>query len=130
MEARFEKSEDVVIVHLKGRIRYESVDPFRVACMNYLKNEKVIFDLKDLNFVGSQGLGSFVQTMEELASQNERQLKFCSVSSEFQKIFQNSKVSDIQILDDAPQAQLAFRRSHPMPEFEERPEFPAIKVEC
>ena len=116
MEIRFEKTGEFVIVHLKGRMSYESVDPFHIACMEYLLNEKVIVNLAELSFVGSQGLSSFVKTMEELAAGNQRQIKFCAVASEFQKMFQNSEVRDIQILENAPQAQLAFQSVQVIPQ--------------
>ena len=48
MQARFAKLADVVVVELKGRLSFETTEPFRRTCMERLVSEKVVFDFFDV----------------------------------------------------------------------------------
>lgn len=102
MEAKVQHKEDVVVVNLKGFIDIETAKPFREACMKSIArlDKRIIFNLEGLNFVGSNGIIPFLQTLEELRSQSKMQMGFCKVSSEFQKIFSASPLNDIEIYED------------------------------
>ncbi len=76
--ARFLKDH----VHF-GCLDFESTAPFRKTCLERLLAEPVVFDLKNLNFVGSLGLTDFVDTLDHMARQSRRGVKFCGLSSEF-----------------------------------------------
>lgn len=90
MEARFEVRGEVLVVELKGRLDFETSEPFRKTCLERLIREKVVFDLKSLNFVGSLGLKDFVDTLDYMAQQSLPGIKFCGVSSEFRRLFDAS----------------------------------------
>lgn len=109
MEARVEKHGDVVVVHLIGCLDYETLDPFRTTCLEHLSKENVVFNLAHLNFVGSSGITSFVDAMVELKAVKKKNFKFCSVSSEFRRIFAASEVRDIEIFDSQQHACLSFQ---------------------
>jgi anti-anti-sigma factor len=101
MEAKVLKKNGVTVVNLKGFIDIETAEPFREACRKSLsKSEKVVFNLEGLNFVGSNGILPFVETLHDLCDQATVQIKFCSVSSEFQKIFKASPLRDVEIFND------------------------------
>lgn len=108
MKAKVQKSGDITIVDISGKISYENVDPFREKCLQNLGKDKLIFNLQNLNFVGSTGITQFVQTLGDLAQKNPEGLKLCRVSSEFEKIITSGEFSGIEIYDDAHQAYHSF----------------------
>ena len=104
MEAWIERSGDVVVVHLKGRVDYDSFEPFRQHCVSHLLKEKVIFNLKDLAFVGSIGITDFVETMTHMSKASTGGIKFASVGSEFRRIFEASEIVNLAIYDSTVRA--------------------------
>ena len=90
MKARIRKDGDVTVVSLVGRLDFETAEPFRETCQEMLINNKVVFNLQDLNFVGSSGIGAFVSTLKEFSKSNPVRPRFCNVKSEFQKIFRST----------------------------------------
>ncbi|MCB0364874.1 MAG: STAS domain-containing protein [Bdellovibrionaceae bacterium] len=109
MEAKFEEvGEAMMVVHLRGRIDLETIETF-VNCLDHLRNYEVIFNMRDLSFVGSNGITTFVDSMRDLAKRTTKAVKFCHVSSEFRRIFSATLAQDIEIHEDIYRAQLAFR---------------------
>lgn len=102
MKAKLSVKEDVVVVNLSGRINMEYTDLFHQACLNEIGNRgnKIIFNLKELSFVGSNGIMPFVDALSALAQKENKQLRFCGVGSEFKKIFAASPLSAVQILEN------------------------------
>ncbi len=102
MEAKVQRRNGVTVVNLKGFIDVETAIPFRDACIKSLgqANTKVVFNLEGLNFVGSNGIIPFVETLHDLCDQEAVQIKFCKVSAEFQKIFKASPLRDVEIFSD------------------------------
>ncbi len=90
MEASFAVSGGVVVVELKGRLDFETSEPFRRTCMERLVQEKVVFDLRNLSFVGSLGLKDFVETLGSMTQKSNLGVRFCGVSSEFRRLFEAS----------------------------------------
>lgn len=111
MKAQLSTVDDVVIVNLSGRINMEYTEPFREACLKEIprRSKKIIFNLKELSFVGSNGIMPFVRTLNDLAAQQETELRFCQVSSEFQKIFAASSLASVQIFDNQDSAVASLR---------------------
>lgn len=102
MEAKVHRKNGITVVNLKGFIDVETAQPFRDACLKSLGQEgaKVVFNLEGLNFVGSNGIIPFVETLHDLYDQTDAQIKFCKVSVEFQKIFKASPLRDVEIFND------------------------------
>jgi anti-anti-sigma factor len=111
MQAQLSIKDDVIIVNLSGRINMEYTEPFRDACLKVIpkRSKKIVFNLKELSFVGSNGIMPFVQTLNDLASLSETELRFCQVSSEFKKIFASSALANILILDSEDKAIASLR---------------------
>lgn len=110
MEAKFEEIEaDLMVVYLKGRIDLETIEPF-VGCLDHLKPYKVIFDMRELSFVGSNGITTFIDSMKSLAASSREGIKFCQVSSEFSRIFAASLAPVIEMHENLQTAKLAFKR--------------------
>jgi anti-sigma B factor antagonist len=100
MEARIRKDGDITVVDLSGRLDFESAEPFRETCHDLLSNSKVVFNLKDLSFVGSSGIGSFVNTLRDFSQNNPMAPRFCYVRTEFQKLFTANNDKDFKIFED------------------------------
>ena len=102
MKAKLSKVDDVVVVNLSGRINMEYTAPFRDACLRDIaqRSDKIVFDLKDLSFVGSNGIMPFVSTLNDLAALSTKELRFCGVGAEFKKIFAASPLAEIKIFDN------------------------------
>ena len=111
MKAELSTHGDVVIVSLSGRINMEYTETFREACLKEIggRANKIIFNLQQLSFVGSNGIMPFVGALTDLASNEEKELRFCGVGSEFQKIFAASPLAGIQILDSMDSAVASLR---------------------
>ncbi|MGE0764817.1 MAG: STAS domain-containing protein [Bdellovibrionales bacterium] len=115
MEAWIERSGDVVVVHLKGRVDYESTEPFRAHCARHLSQEKVVFNLQELSFVGSIGITDFVSTVTDLANGSQAGIKFAAMGNEFRRIFEASQMMRLEIYESTDRALLAFQGAEVSP---------------
>ena len=108
MEAKYDMRGEVVVVELKGRLNHEMSGAFRKTCLERLMSEKVVFDLRHLNFVGSLGLKDFVDTLDQLAQRSRTGIRFSGVSSEFRRLFEASGISALTIYDNTDKAVQSF----------------------
>lgn len=108
MEAKLFQDGEILIVHLKGRVDYDTVESFRKTCDNHLFRHKVVFDLSALTFVGSIGITDFVDAVISLNLKSQQGVKFSSVSSEFRRIFQAREIQNLELYEDSEKAKLAF----------------------
>ncbi len=109
MKAFIRKNDkNTFIINLKGEIDFASADVFYEICMNELSKKNIVFNLKNLSFVGSDGLTSFVNTINDLRRKSS--LQFCCVGSEFRKVFADSEIKDIAIYEDEQSATEAFQK--------------------
>jgi anti-anti-sigma factor len=115
MEASFEMREEAVVVILKGRLDFETTEPFRRTCRERLVREKVVLDLKGLSFVGSLGLKEFVDTVDQLARTSSSGVRFCGVSSEFRRLFEASGMNEVTFFESRDKAVESFRPVAPAP---------------
>ncbi len=79
----------VVIVTLEGHLDFETTDTFRESLMRLetqSAKSRVIFDLGNLQFVGSSGISAFVQTLRDFNSRASTKPRYTNVKSEFKKI--------------------------------------------
>jgi anti-anti-sigma factor len=108
LQARIRKDGDVTVVTLMGRLDFETAEPFRETCQDMLINNKVVFNLESLNFVGSSGIGAFVTTLREFAQSNPVKPRFCHVRTEFQKIFRTSMQDSYELYASETDALKSF----------------------
>jgi len=113
MEANFSVAAGIVVVELKGRLDFETSEPFRRTCMERLVQEKVVFDLRNLNFVGSLGLKDFVETLDTMSQKSGLGVRFCGVSSEFRRLFEASGLAGQEFFESREKAIQSF--SGPLP---------------
>ncbi len=108
MDANFRLSGGVVVVELSGRLDFQSAEPFRKACLENLVSQRVVFDLKDLNFVGSLGLTDFVQTLGSMAQHSPSAVRFCRVGPEFRRLFEAGGLTHQAFFDSPDSAIKSF----------------------
>lgn len=113
MQARMIRENNVVVVHLSGRVDVETAVPFRDACLNRLAGQRVVFDFTALSFVGSSGILPFLETMQAFHVASPNSTKFSGVGSEFRKVFAATPLSVIEIHDTAASAVNAFLNPQP-----------------
>ncbi len=87
------KNGDTIVVSMNGRLDFETAEPLRAELGKIIKNtrtdtaaKKIIFNLEGLEFVGSSGISSFIQTLKEFNSMAGEKPRYCNVRSEFKKI--------------------------------------------
>ena len=106
MQAQITKEDGIIIIRLHGISDVESVADLDQACKKYCLQKKVIFNLADLNFVGSSGLKRLMDVISTLSCNS--QIKICSVRKEFQRIFAASRLDQIEIYEDEAKAKETF----------------------
>jgi anti-anti-sigma factor len=119
MKALIKQEGEVFVIHLKGHVDMDSTEPFRKTVLSHLKKEKVIFNLNELSFVGSNGITPFIETLVELTNLGQGRVHFCHLSSEFQRIFEASDIQDLRIFENETTAKSSFysvfQESHGLP---------------
>lgn len=108
MQVRTSQAGECVIVHLIGKLDVETAVPFRRACMEHLAGKKVVFNFKDLSFVGSSGILPFLETMQDFLRVNPNGFRFCSVGSEFKKVLSATVLGAVEIFENETLAATSF----------------------
>ena len=86
MKAKFRKQEDIYFFDFEGDLDFQTVDKLKFFwSQKALRKKKIVFNLKDLSFVGSQGVNVFSETVE--VANRDNYLKICCASPEFSKFF-------------------------------------------
>jgi len=102
MKTRIKQTGDTTIIAMDGKLNHEIQEPLRrelqkLAQQN-LKTDsvaKIIFDFENLEFVGSSGISSFVQTLKEFSHRLPNKPRYCHVRSEFQKFMKALDENDL-----------------------------------
>lgn len=108
MEAKIENRDGVYVVSLSGQMDFESADSLKMRCLQNFSNKELIFNLNDLNFVGSSGITPFLELLAELSKALGPKFKICSVGTEFLRLFESGTVDGIEIYRDVQDAHRAF----------------------
>lgn len=99
MEARLRNQKDVTIIHVGGTLDIEHTQGFKTAILKNFSTKKIVFDMREAAFVGSTGLGAFLDTLRELAVRSSHGVKFVGVNNDFRRIFQNLEIHNLEIFD-------------------------------
>lgn len=89
MKTNIRKDGNVVVVSLEGHLDFETTDTFRESLIKIeaqASGNQVIFDLSQLQFVGSSGIAAFVQALREFNGRATTPPRYTNVKSEFKKI--------------------------------------------
>ncbi len=70
---------------------------------------KVIFNLENLEFVGSCGISHFIQTLKEFNSKAQVRTRYCHVRNEFKRMFKSIEEDQIfECFDNEEKAKRSF----------------------
>ena len=92
MQAKIKKENSAFIIHLSGKVDFDSSEPFRKTILNHLNDSDVVFNMRDLDFVGSNGITPFIDTLKTLCQGTRGRVRFCYLSSEFVRLFEASDI--------------------------------------
>ncbi|RYZ80253.1 MAG: anti-sigma factor antagonist [Proteobacteria bacterium] len=109
MEAKFYMTGQVTIVSLSGRLEIEKTYAFKQACLSSLKGKKVVFCMKDLNFVGSTGIQTYFQIIREFSEQNDHRPKIATLNPDFQRLWSYAGSQDIEVHENLGGALSSFQ---------------------
>ncbi len=91
-----------IIVHVKGGLDFESTVPLRDELEELVQanpQSTITIDMHNLDFVGSSGIGHFVETLKLLQNKNQK-VKLSNVKTEFKKVF---KLYNLDVLESLVQ---------------------------
>jgi len=107
MKTNIKKTSTSTIISVNGRLSFETQDDIRNEILNtvdQLKTDSIpknlIFNLENLQFVGSSGISKFAETLKEANIRYNQMAKIANVGSEFEKIFRAYDLhEDIQFIE-------------------------------
>jgi len=95
-------SQGNIIVHMSGGLDYENSLPLRLELQELtIKNpaSTITLDMHSLDFVGSSGIGFFVETLHIL-NKNKSQIKLSNVKTEFLKVFKLYNFDAFKLMEE------------------------------
>jgi anti-anti-sigma factor len=104
METSIRRQGEWTVVKISGRIELEKAQAFRDACLKSLKNEKVVFELDRLQFVGSTGMTEFFECLHDIENMKGCGVKLVGLSSDFKRFVAFTKASQLKIHDSLEEA--------------------------
>ena len=102
MKTQIKKQGDAIIVTMDGKLDFDTYVPLREDLSRLIRHaqtdttpRKIIFNLEKLEFVGSSGISSFVQTLKEFNTSAPVRPKYCNVKSEFRRVIKAFDETDL-----------------------------------
>ncbi len=111
MDAKVEHRDGIFVVSLSGQMDFESADSLKSNCLRNFNEKSIIFNLRELSFVGSSGITPFLELLHELSRSLGSKFKLCSVGVEFMRLFESEATEGIEIYRDVNDAHRAFNSS-------------------
>ncbi|WP_413587538.1 STAS domain-containing protein [Bdellovibrio sp. HCB274] len=108
MELKLVLDGDITIISLSGRIEIEKTQSFKKACLTTLADKKVVFCMKNLNFVGSSGIQSFFGLLNELNVEKQLNVKIAGLTPDFQRLFAFSQCPALEVHESIEGALQSF----------------------
>lgn len=108
MEAKIKQEGGVEVIRLSGRMTLDTITQFQTVCLAKLSNKKVVMNMRELSFVGSNGIMIFLETLGQLAESKTSCVKLCGVRSEFLKIFAANNMDMVEVYEDERKALVSF----------------------
>lgn len=95
-------SQGNITIHMNGGLDFENSLPLRLELQELsVKNpaSTITLDMHSLDFVGSSGIGIFVETLQIL-NKNKSQIKLSNVKTEFLKVFKLYNFDAFKLIED------------------------------
>jgi anti-anti-sigma factor len=109
MEVKLILDGEITIISLSGRIDIDKTAAFKKACLQNFPEKKVVFCMKNLNFVGSTGIQSFFAALDELNSQGKMSAKVAGLNPDFQRLLNFSACSHLEMHESIEGALQSFQ---------------------
>jgi anti-anti-sigma factor len=104
MEITLKRQNEWTVVNISGRIELEKTHAFREACLSSLANEKVIFILDRLQFVGSTGMTEFFECLYAVEKIKSCGVRLVGLSSDFKRFIAYTKASELRMHETIDEA--------------------------
>lgn len=107
MKTQVKKIGDTIVISMDGRLDFETSVPLREDLNKVIRQARtdsvaqIVFNLEKLEFVGSSGISSFVQTLKDFNATVETRPRYLNVRSEFKRIIKAFDEQDLFDFDDA-----------------------------
>ena len=91
-----------ITIHMEGDLNYENSSPLKKELESLTQENptsKITLDMHALDFVGSSGIGMFVDTIKALNA-NKEQIKISNVKTEFLKVFKLYDLDLFSIIEE------------------------------
>ena len=91
-----------ITVHMEGDLDFENNSPLQQELESLTKDNPsstVTIDMHGLEFVGSSGIGMFVDTIRSINKRRE-QIKMSNVKTEFLRVFKLYDMDFLEIIED------------------------------
>ncbi|MGZ3772309.1 MAG: STAS domain-containing protein [Pseudobdellovibrionaceae bacterium] len=108
MEIRLVLDGDISVVSLSGRIELEKNQVFKSACLQKFSDKKVVFCMKNLNFVGSSGIQNFFSVLADLNSTHKVNVKIAGLAPDFKRIYNFSDCKNLEVYENIEGALQSF----------------------
>jgi anti-anti-sigma factor len=120
MKTNIKKDGDTLVVSMDGKLDFETTGALKEdlgKLIRQSRNEnktdsapkRIIFNMENLDFVGSSGISSFVQTLKDFNSHSPTKPRYCSVKSEFQKVIKAFDETDgFEFFENEDRAKKSF----------------------
>jgi anti-anti-sigma factor len=86
MRAKINIKDGVTVISLEGYLDFETPLIFERDCLKRIATPHVVFDFGGLNFIGSSGLTSFLQTIGDFTKTAKGEIRFARVGIEFKRL--------------------------------------------
>jgi anti-sigma B factor antagonist len=95
METLLEKIGDVQVVHLRGRLDLATAPEFAKLLQGLIGSgeTRIVLDCRDLKYVSSSGLGTFIAAGKSLGSDGK--LVFAGLSHHLQSLFDMTGIANL-----------------------------------
>lgn len=116
MKTEIKKQGDTIVVSMDGKLDFETSAPLREHLDKLLTRsssdaapKKIIMNLEGLEFVGSSGISSFVQTLKDFNASAPSRPRYCNVKSEFRRVIKAFDEQDLfDFYDNEDRARKSF----------------------
>jgi len=115
VKATVENKRGITVIHLEGEIEYvhsnlleQKIDELYAS----KRNEKLIFNLEGLQFVGSTGIKPFIQMLKRLNQKKGMKPRFVGLPPEYERLFKayETKKKPFSIFDSEQSALKSYRQ--------------------
>lgn len=118
MRTQIKRQGDTIVVSMDGKLDFGTYVPLRENLGKLIQNHKmtdsaeptkIIFNFENLEFVGSSGISSFVQTLKEFNQSTPLKPRYCNVRSEFRRIIKAfDEAEAFEIFENEEGARMSF----------------------